>query len=259
MLFCLKERWDKLVNSYFWAFKAFGPALGSEVLIFLNAGAEPGKDSIYHLWNAFQKDPRCGSATGETFLSNVTTQSSTLVNMIECFEHRTRNSLRRPFDSACGLRFDVPGAMFAYRLAAIQGSEEEYGPLDRFLRAVERSRNWTSYTRSFLYANMILAQDRLLSFELIAKKSAAWTAAFVPRSVATLEDALTNIGDYVLYQRRQINGNLLATMYAITQSYRLFHTQHTFFQKSRLLFGILHHTLSWIIIWLSPVSASALA
>ena len=49
VLFCLKERNRKLIDSYFWALQAFSPALNPKVCVFLNAGTEPKKDSIYHL------------------------------------------------------------------------------------------------------------------------------------------------------------------------------------------------------------------
>lgn len=65
VLFCLKEKNQKKINSHRWFFQAFGEILQPNVCVLIDAGTKPGKDSIYHLWKAFDLNPTCGGACGE--------------------------------------------------------------------------------------------------------------------------------------------------------------------------------------------------
>lgn len=64
VIFCLKERNQKKINSHRWFFNAFCPILKPTVCVLLDVGTEPGPDSLYHLWKAFI-DPKVAGACGE--------------------------------------------------------------------------------------------------------------------------------------------------------------------------------------------------
>lgn len=65
MLFCLKEKNQKKINSHRWFFQAFGKVLEPNVCVLIDAGTRPGGASIYHLWKAFEVNPQCAGACGE--------------------------------------------------------------------------------------------------------------------------------------------------------------------------------------------------
>lgn len=65
LLFCLKEKNQKKINSHRWFFNAFGPILQPNVCILLDVGTQPGPTSIYHLWKAFDINSNVGGACGE--------------------------------------------------------------------------------------------------------------------------------------------------------------------------------------------------
>lgn len=50
VLFCLKERNQKKINSHRWFFNAFGSILNPNVCILLDVGTKPSSTSLYHLW-----------------------------------------------------------------------------------------------------------------------------------------------------------------------------------------------------------------
>lgn len=52
MIFCLKQKNAKKINSHRWLFNAIGKHLQPEVVCLLDAGTKPGKRSIYYLWEA---------------------------------------------------------------------------------------------------------------------------------------------------------------------------------------------------------------
>jgi len=65
MIFCLKEKNAKKLNSHRWFFNAFGKALNPNVCILLDVGTRPGGNSLYHLWKAFDTDSNVAGACGE--------------------------------------------------------------------------------------------------------------------------------------------------------------------------------------------------
>lgn len=65
MMFCLKQKNTKKINSHRWLFNAFGRILNPEVCILLDAGTKPGPKSLLALWEGFYNDKDLGGACGE--------------------------------------------------------------------------------------------------------------------------------------------------------------------------------------------------
>lgn len=69
MIFCLKEKNKKKLNSHRWFFNAFGPILQPKICVLLDVGTIPKDDAIYHLWKAFHINPNVAGACGEIVAS----------------------------------------------------------------------------------------------------------------------------------------------------------------------------------------------
>ncbi|KMU80840.1 chitin synthase G [Coccidioides immitis RMSCC 3703] len=65
MMFCLKQKNSKKINSHRWLFNAFGRILNPEICILLDAGTKPGSKSLLALWEAFYNDKDLGGSCGE--------------------------------------------------------------------------------------------------------------------------------------------------------------------------------------------------
>ncbi|KAG6813294.1 hypothetical protein H0H92_012449 [Tricholoma furcatifolium] len=65
IIFCMKEKNQKKINSHRWFFNAFGPMLQPNVCVLLDVGTRPGNTSIYRLWKAFDVNSSVGGACGE--------------------------------------------------------------------------------------------------------------------------------------------------------------------------------------------------
>lgn len=50
IIFCLKEKNAKKINSHRWAFEAIAPQLNPEICVLIDVGTKPYEDAIYHLW-----------------------------------------------------------------------------------------------------------------------------------------------------------------------------------------------------------------
>lgn len=65
MIFCVKQKNSKKINSHRWLFNAFGRILNPEVCILIDAGTKPSPKSLLALWEGFYNDKDLGGACGE--------------------------------------------------------------------------------------------------------------------------------------------------------------------------------------------------
>lgn len=104
MIFCLKQKNTKKINSHRWLFNAFGRILNPEVCVLLDAGTKPGSKSILALWEAFYNDKDLGGACGEIH-AMLGKGGRNLLNPLvatQNFEYKISNILDKPLESAFG-------------------------------------------------------------------------------------------------------------------------------------------------------------
>lgn len=181
MIFCLKEKNAKKLNSHRWFFNAFGRALTPNICILLDVGTKPGGNSLYHLWKAFDTDSNVAGACGEikamkgkygTGLFNPLVASQN-------FEYKMSNILDKPLESVFGYITVLPGALSAYRYHALQNDHTGHGPLSQYFKGETlHGQNADVFT-----ANMYLAEDRILCWELVAKRDERWILKYVKSCV----------------------------------------------------------------------------
>ncbi|CAG8612887.1 4040_t:CDS:2, partial [Racocetra persica] len=129
VMFCLKEKNAKKLNSHRWSFNAFAPLLGPKIL--------HSYSFIYLIYPAFNRNSDIGSACGEIKV-DLGHRWRNLLNPLvasQNFEYKMSNILDKPFESA-----------WLYFSETMHGSG-------------------VSKTEIF-EANMYLAEDHILSFEL---------------------------------------------------------------------------------------------
>ena len=84
------------------------------------------------------------------------------------FEYKSSNLTDKAMESMFGFITVLPGAFSAYRLCSIEGK-----PLDAYFKSL-RIHNLGAFQ-----GNMYLAEDRILVFELLAKRGCGWTMHYV--------------------------------------------------------------------------------
>lgn len=177
MIFCLKEKNAKKLNSHRWCFNAFGKALNPNVCILLDVGTKPGGNSLYHLWKAFDTDSNVAGACGEIKAMKGKFGSNLLNPLVasQNFEYKMSNILDKPLESVFGYITVLPGALSAYRYHALQNDETGHGPLSQYFKGeVLHGQHADVFT-----ANMYLAEDRILCWELVAKRGERWVLKYV--------------------------------------------------------------------------------
>jgi chitin synthase len=177
MIFCLKEKNAKKLNSHRWFFNAFGRALTPNICILLDVGTKPGSNSLYHLWKAFDTDSNVAGACGEIKAMKGKWGTGLLNPLVasQNFEYKMSNILDKPLESVFGYITVLPGALSAYRYHALQNDHTGHGPLSQYFKGETlHGQNADVFT-----ANMYLAEDRILCWELVAKRDEKWVLKYV--------------------------------------------------------------------------------
>ena len=252
MLFCLKEKNQKKINSHRWFFQAFGEVLDPNICVLIDAGTKPGKDSIYKLWKAFDLEPMCAGACGE--IKAMLDHGKTLINPLvaaQNFEYKMSNILDKPLESAFGFISVLPGAFSAYRFMALQNDKTGQGPLEKYF-AGEKMHGANA---GIFTANMYLAEDRILCFELVSKRNCSWILQYV-KSATGETDVPTEMADFILQRRRWLNGSFFAAVYALAHFHQIFRSNHSVGRNFMFMVEFFYQGISMLFAWFAIVSLS---
>ncbi|TIB12944.1 hypothetical protein E3P92_02430 [Wallemia ichthyophaga] len=249
IIFCLKEKNQKKINSHRWFFSAFCESLQPNVCMLLDVGTSPGPRSIYHLWKSFDVDSNTGGACGEivTFKGNY---MSALLNPLvaaQNFEYKMSNILDKPLESIFGYITVLPGAFSAYRWVALQNDENGQGPLEKyFLGETLHGGDAGIFT-----ANMYLAEDRILCWELVSKRNMQWTLHYV-KTAKAYTDVPDRIPELISQRRRWLNGSFFAAIHSVTHFYNIYRSGHTvlrqFWLHVEMIYQLVNLVFSWFAI-----------
>ncbi|KAK9354300.1 chitin synthase-domain-containing protein [Lipomyces doorenjongii] len=245
LLFCIKEKNAKKINSHRWFFDAFGPIMEPTVCVLLDAGTKPGSDSLYHLWLEFYRNQHVGGACGE-IRADLGKAGKNLVNPLvaaQNFEYKMSNILDKPLESAFGFISVLPGAFSAYRYIALQNDVNGQGPLEKYFKGETLQTHAGIFT-----ANMYLAEDRILCFELVAKRGASWVLRYV-KSAHAETDVPDRLPELVLQRRRWLNGSFFAALYSITHVFSIWRSHHSVLRKLMLHVEFFYQTFSMLFSW----------
>ncbi|KAE8442988.1 hypothetical protein EG329_002451 [Mollisiaceae sp. DMI_Dod_QoI] len=247
VIFCLKEKNQKKINSHRWALQAFGGALKPNICVLLDAGTRPGNQSIYQLWRAFELDKNCGGACGEikAMLGKGKGWEKLLNPIIAAqnFEYKMSNILDKPMESAFGFISVLPGAFSAYRFKALQNDSKGRGPLEKYFDGEKHHLDAGIFTK-----NMYLAEDRILCFELVAKRQSSWVLTYVC-SASGETDVPEEMPELIKQRRRWLNGSFFAAVYALVHFYQIFRSSHSMMRKIMFMIEFLYQLISMIFAW----------
>ncbi|KAF3941472.1 hypothetical protein ABW19_dt0209869 [Dactylella cylindrospora] len=228
-IFCLKEKNAKKLNSHRWFFNAFSAALEPNICILLDVGTRPGGTSLYHLWKAFDTHSNVAGACGEIKAMTGKGGSALLNPLVasQNFEYKISNILDKPLESVFGYITVLPGALSAYRYYALQNDPVTgHGPLSQYFKGETlHGRDADVFT-----ANMYLAEDRILCWELVAKRGERWVLKYV-KSATGETDVPDAVPEFVSQRRRWLNGAFFAAVYSLSHFKQIWQTDHSIIRK----------------------------
>lgn len=241
MIFCLKEKNKKKLNSHRWFFNAFGRALEPNVCILLDVGTKPDSKALYYLWKAFDQDSNVAGAAGEIKADKGKGWLGLLNPLVasQNFEYKMSNILDKPLESVFGYITVLPGALSAYRYYALQNDPTGHGPLSQYFKGETlHGRDADVFT-----ANMYLAEDRILCWELVAKRGEQWVLKFV-KSAYGETDVPDAVPEFISQRRRWLNGAFFAAVYSLVHFKQIWHTDHTLVRKILLHIEFIYQFVS---------------
>ncbi|OBT86207.1 hypothetical protein VE02_06233 [Pseudogymnoascus sp. 03VT05] len=248
MLFCLKEKNAKKLNSHRWFFNAFGRALTPNICILLDVGTKPTGNSLYHLWKAFDTDSNVAGACGEIVAMKGKGWLGLLNPLVasQNFEYKMSNILDKPLESVFGYITVLPGALSAYRYHALQNDHTGHGPLSQYFKGETlHGQNADVFT-----ANMYLAEDRILCWELVAKRDERWVLKYV-KNCKGETDVPDTVPEFVSQRRRWLNGAFFAAVYSLVHFRQIWNTDHTIARKILLHIEFVYQLLSLLFTFFS--------
>nr|CAG8579577.1 6544_t:CDS:2 [Entrophospora candida] len=247
VLFCLKEKNAKKLNSHRWFFNAFAAQLNPNVCILLDVGTKPSHTSVYHLWKAFDRDPSIGGACGE-IKAELGTGWKNLINPLvasQNFEYKMSNILDKPLESVFGYISVLPGAFSAYRYKALLNTSPGKGPLASYFKGEAMH---GAGDAGIFEANMYLAEDRILCFELVAKKHEGWKLKYV-KSAKAETDVPDSVPEFISQRRRWLNGSFFAAFYSIAHFTRIWSSGQPIHRKFLLQIEFIYNAINLVFNW----------
>ncbi|CAN6670611.1 chitin synthase 2 [Trichomonascus vanleenenianus] len=254
MIFCLKQKNAKKINSHRWLFNAFGRMLNPEVCVLLDAGTKPGNKSILALWQAFFNNKNVGGACGEIHAMLGKGKKMLLNPLVAAqnFEYKISNILDKPLESSFGFISVLPGAFSAYRYRAIEGRPlEQYFHGDHTLAARLGKKGVDGM--NIFTKNMFLAEDRILCFEVTFKAHCKWHLTYVKASKAET-DVPDGVAEFISQRRRWLNGSFAAGIYSMIHFGRIYRSGHNLFRMLMLHVQFLYNIVQLILTWFSLAS-----
>jgi chitin synthase len=260
MMFCLKQKNTKKINSHRWLFTAIGRILNPEVCILLDAGTKPGPKSLLALWEGFYNDKDLGGACGEIHAMLGKGWKNLLNPLVAAqnFEYKISNILDKPLESSFGYVSVLPGAFSAYRYRAIMGRPlEQYFHGDHTLAKILGKKGIEGM--NIFKKNMFLAEDRILCFELVAKAGSKWHLTYIKASKGET-DVPEGAAEFIGQRRRWLNGSFAAGIYSLLHFGRMYKSGHNlvrmFFFHIQLIYNMCQTILAWFSLasfWLTTV------
>lgn len=251
IIFCIKERNMKKINSHRWFFNAFSPVLQPNICILLDAGTRPEAKSIYYLWKAFDLNSNVGGACGE-ITADVKGKwglGPALINPLvaaQNFEYKISNILDKTTESMAGYISVLPGAFSAYRYIALQNDQFGMGPLASYFKGEKMHGS----DADIFTSNMYLAEDRILCFELAAKRNESWVLRYV-KSARGVTDVPDTLPEFISQRRRWLNGSFFAAVYALTHTMQFLRSGHGLRRKIVLLIESFYSLINLAFAWFS--------
>ena len=133
-----------------------------------------------------------------------------MVISAQIFEYKVSNIFDKALESVFGFISVLPGAFSAYRWEAIKNDLHGHGPLSIYFKPLgPEAENMSVFEK-----NMYLAEDRILCFELLAKRGKKWTLHYCKDALA-VTDVPGSLIDLLKQRRRWYNGSFFATVYAL--------------------------------------------
>jgi len=197
----LKARNGGKLNSHMWGMLGVARMLNPKYVMTIDVGTVPVPSNFVALMTRMENSPDIGGAAGEIVPAMYNRCNGTAA--AQDFEYWSSSYLDKATEAFFGYISVLPGALSVYRWSAMCGQP---------LAAYFKLESMPAAQITPFYANLYLAEDRILAFSILAKKDRAWFLDFVPDALA-YTDVPEALDTLVKQRRRWTNGALFNLIY----------------------------------------------
>ncbi|CDW79909.1 chitin synthase 1 [Stylonychia lemnae] len=195
-VFAVKQFNNLKIDSHLYFYRGFCEYLNPDQVFLLDIGTQALPGSISKLVRLLDYGKNIGGACGEI---EVEMPQFSILSSVQFFEYKISHFLDKSFEGCFGYQSVLPGAFSIFRWEAIKGK-----PLESFFKGLDKQR------LSLSELNMFLAEDRIMSFEIVAQnnikgKEAKYDLVYLPEAAA-LTDPPEQFSILIAQRRRWING-----------------------------------------------------
>jgi chitin synthase len=97
---------------------------------------------------------------------------------------------------------------------------------------------------------MYLAEDRILCFEIVAKKNEKWLLRYVKNAKAET-DVPDELPELISQRRRWLNGSFFAALHALFHWHKIFSSSHSFTRKIMFTLQFVYNWINLLFTWFS--------
>jgi cellulose synthase/poly-beta-1,6-N-acetylglucosamine synthase-like glycosyltransferase len=260
IVFSLKENNGGKQHSQLWFFYAFAAQLNPKYCVLIDVGTKAAKSAIYRLIRSMDENPYTAGVCGEIAVENPfgpemwcgggkgCCDQKSLVTATQIFEYKISNIMDKALESICGFISVLPGAFSAYRYEAIKNDEYGKGALEVYFKPLSPE----GPNMSVFEKNMYLAEDRILCFELVAKRNDAWTLHYCKDAIA-YTDVPDTLVSLMKQRRRWANGSFFASVYALYNFARILtESGHGACAKFVFIWQFMYNIFCTVLAWFMP-------
>jgi chitin synthase len=234
-IFAIKQHNGGKLDSHYWFFTAFCKQIDPTYVFLIDVGTKPESHSIVKLYVEMERNLQIGGCCGEIAVNKPNYCS--LVQAAQHYEYKTSNFMGKCMESLFGYISVLPGAFSAYRYKAVKGE-----PLQRYFYSIKNS-------LSPFKANMYLAEDRILCFEILTKKNCDWILHYV-KDARAVTDVPETIAALIKQRRRWLNGSFFSQIYTVSHFSKLWlDSSHSLFRKFFFTLEFWYFFISAVVSW----------
>jgi cellulose synthase/poly-beta-1,6-N-acetylglucosamine synthase-like glycosyltransferase len=204
---CIKSKNMGKLNSHWWFFNIFCVSFKPKYCVQMDTGTVPQPNALLNCIKSFEENPRTGAIASMILISPVK-KFYDILHIWQSGDFIYQKLLNWPTELVVGYLTVIPGQFCVFRWDAVYS--KNHNPLKNTRNQIRKNTTpLENYFRGLnklspLEANMFLAEDRILGFEIVSRHKSNWKLEYNPSAVAITEPC-ESIKELLQQRRRWTN------------------------------------------------------